>query len=123
MPAERHKRSQNAGVVYTLVDEVVPVDALMRISFRTESDATRGITAEQNIRDFRLMSASRLVFTSPSLTRRAFDRHRGSGCPLTPATPPCVRVRTRRFEMVTLTRILQIRETERFKIGRGKRDG
>ena len=54
---------------------------------------------------------------------KAGDRHRGSGCPLTPATPPCVRVRTRRFEMVTLTRILQIRETERFKIGRGKRDG
>ena len=26
------------------------------------------------------------------------DRHRGSDCPLTPATPPCVRVRTRRFE-------------------------
>ena len=26
------------------------------------------------------------------------DRHRGSGRPLTPATPPCVRVRTRRFE-------------------------
>ena len=56
-------------------------------------------------------------------TVTAFDRHRGSGRPLTPATPPCVRVRTRRFEMVTLTRILQIRETERFKIGRGKRDG
>src|SRR5258708_36207990 len=52
-----------------------------------------------------------------------FDRHRGSGCPLTPATPPCVRVRTRRFGMVTLVRILQIRETERFEIGRGKRDG
>jgi hypothetical protein len=31
-------------------------------------------------------------------TISAFDRHRGSGCPLTPATPPCVRVRTRRFE-------------------------
>jgi hypothetical protein len=30
------------------------------------------------------------------------DRHRSSGYPLTPATPPCVRVRTRRFEMVTL---------------------
>jgi hypothetical protein len=29
---------------------------------------------------------------------RRIDRHRGSGCPLTPATPPCVRVRTRRFE-------------------------
>src|SRR5258708_31207946 len=55
-----------------------------------------------------------------SLPRTGLDRHRGSGCPLTPATPPCVRVRTRRFEMVTLTRILQIRETERFKIGRGK---
>jgi len=26
------------------------------------------------------------------------DRHRGSGCPLTPATPPCIRVRTRRFD-------------------------
>jgi hypothetical protein len=26
------------------------------------------------------------------------DRHRGSGRPLTPATPPCERVRTRRFE-------------------------
>ena len=65
--------------------------------------------------------------TSPNLTApvntSAFDRHRGSGCPLTPATPPCVRVRTRRFEMVTLVRILQIRETERFEIGRGKRDG
>jgi hypothetical protein len=26
------------------------------------------------------------------------DRHRGGGHPPTPATPPCVRVRTRRFE-------------------------
>src|ERR1700730_3947010 len=58
MPAVRHKRSQNAGVVYTLAEEVVPVDALMRISFRTKSDATRGIAAEQNIRDFRPMSAA-----------------------------------------------------------------
>ena len=31
------------------------------------------------------------------------DRHRGGGRPPTPATPPCVRVRTRRFESVTLT--------------------
>ena len=30
------------------------------------------------------------------------DRHRGGGHPPTPATPPCVRVRTRRFELVTL---------------------
>ena len=29
------------------------------------------------------------------------DRHRGGGHPPTPATPPCIRVRTRRFESVT----------------------
>jgi hypothetical protein len=29
---------------------------------------------------------------------RAVDRHRGGGHPPTPATPPCIRVRTRRFE-------------------------
>src|SRR5271163_3082231 len=44
------------------------------------------------------------------MVRVIFDRHRGSGCPLTPATPPCVRVRTRRFEMVTLVLIRQRRE-------------
>lgn len=39
MPAVRHKRSQNAGVVYTLVDEVMAVvDALMRTSSRTEAE-------------------------------------------------------------------------------------
>jgi hypothetical protein len=38
--------------VQTPVEEVVPVDALMRISIQSESDATRGITAEQNIRGF-----------------------------------------------------------------------
>src|SRR5664280_1411237 len=32
-----------------------------------------------------------------------YDRHRGGGLPPTPATPPCIRVRTRRFETVTLT--------------------
>src|SRR6267154_1784201 len=57
-PAVRHNRSQNAGVVYTLEKEIVPVDALMRLSFRNESDATRGITAGQNIRGFRPMSAA-----------------------------------------------------------------
>jgi len=37
MPLERHKRSQNAGVLYTLVDEVVAiVDALMRISSQSK---------------------------------------------------------------------------------------
>src|SRR6266550_607049 len=44
MPLMRHKRSQNTGVVYALVDEVIAlVDALMRISSRTEvnSEARR----------------------------------------------------------------------------------
>jgi hypothetical protein len=35
--------------------------------------------------------------------RCRLDRHRGGGHPPTPATPPCVRVRTRRFELVTPT--------------------
>jgi len=30
--------------------------------------------------------------------RRCLDRHRGGGHPPTPATPPCVRIRTRRFD-------------------------
>jgi hypothetical protein len=39
MPLMRHKRSQNTGVLYTLVDELVTVvDALMRISPRTEGE-------------------------------------------------------------------------------------
>src|SRR5271157_1529215 len=36
---------------------------------------------------------------------RVVDRHRGGGHPPTPATPPCVRVRTRRFELVALALI------------------
>ena len=40
-----------------------------------------------------------------AMKERAQDRHRGGGHPPTPATPPCVRVRTRRFELVTLASI------------------
>jgi len=40
-------------------------------------------------------------------TPTRLDRHRGGGHPPTPATPPCVRVRTRRFERVTLTTVDQ----------------
>jgi hypothetical protein len=32
IPPVRHKRSQNAGVVYALVDDEAMLDALMRIS-------------------------------------------------------------------------------------------
>jgi hypothetical protein len=38
MPAARHKRSRNAGVVQTLEEEVVPADIFMRISFFTNED-------------------------------------------------------------------------------------
>src|SRR5438046_10235501 len=48
------------------------------------------------------------------------NRHRGGGHPPTPATPPCVRVRTRRFELVALTPIDQRRKSKRFEVGVGK---
>src|SRR3989442_11826358 len=47
----------------------------------------------------------------------AFDRHRGGGRPPTPATPPCVRVRTRRFETFGLTSLEQRRKTAIAEIG------
>ncbi len=50
----------------------------------------------------------------------ASDRHRGGGHPPTPATPPCVRVRTRRFELVALTAIDQRRKSQRFEVSIGK---
>src|SRR5271157_1735129 len=56
------------------------------------------------------------VLPANLLTHLAGDRHRGGGHPPTPATPPCVRVRTRRFETVTLTLLEQCRKTERFEV-------
>src|SRR5271157_4279201 len=53
---------------------------------------------------------------SKLMDARAFDRHRGGGHSSTPATPPCVRVRTRRFEPVTLTFLEQGRKSERFEV-------
>src|ERR1039458_7572671 len=38
----------------------------------------------------------------PMAYAMGYDRHRGGGRPPTPATPPCVRGRTQRFESVTL---------------------
>jgi hypothetical protein len=40
MPALRHKRSQNTGALYALVDGAMgAVNALMRASFRKEEDS------------------------------------------------------------------------------------
>jgi len=47
-----------------------------------------------------------------SLNATALDRHRGGGHPPTPATPPCVRVRTRRFELVKLEPVNQCWKAE-----------
>jgi hypothetical protein len=56
----------------------------------------------------------------PSEIRTAFHGPKTiGGCPPTPATPPCVRVRTRRFEKSQLL-VDQRRKTERFEIGIGK---
>src|SRR5213592_2599976 len=57
---------------------------------------------------------------SPRVNIKRIDRHRGGGHPPTPATPPCVRVRTRRFELVALTPIDQRRKSKRFEVGVGK---
>src|SRR5438093_2104464 len=53
---------------------------------------------------------------SVSVSDYPFDRHRGGGHPPTPATPPCVRVRTRRFETVTLALLEQGRKTTRTEV-------
>ena len=50
------------------------------------------------------------------------NRHRGSGRPLSPATPPYMRVRIRRFRGLRMA-IEQPRKTERVKVGDRKRDG
>src|SRR5262249_39443200 len=55
-------------------------------------------------------------------TRYRLDRHRGGGRPPTPATPPCVRVRTRRFETFGLTLLEQRRKTAVAEIGIRKRN-
>src|SRR5947208_2618222 len=48
------------------------------------------------------------------------NRHRGSGHPLAPATPPYMRVRIRRFGRVELPR--QARKTDRVEVSVGKRE-
>ena len=57
---------------------------------------------------------------SGSVIKAAFDRHRGGGCPPTPATPPCVRVRTRRFELVALRAVDQTWKPERIEVRIGQ---
>jgi hypothetical protein len=53
-------------------------------------------------------------------TCSAHNRHRGSGHPLTPATPPYMRVRIRRFSAVELDDIEQLGKAERVEGSNGK---
>src|SRR5713101_5029077 len=52
--------------------------------------------------------------------KSASNRHRGSGRPLAPATPPDMRVRIRRFSSVELEHIQQPRKTERIEVSNRK---
>ena len=49
------------------------------------------------------------------------NRHRGSGHPLSPATPPDMRVRIRRFSSVELEYVQQPRKTEHIEVSNRKR--
>src|SRR5439155_3583975 len=60
------------------------------------------------------------TFTSKLLSMPSTHRHRGGDHPPTPATPPCVRVRTRRFELVALSSIDQRWKSERLEVSIGK---
>src|SRR6516165_2395879 len=69
--------------------------------------------------------ACHVVRNAPKPDRRlgwrwAKDRDRGEPRGSAPPTPPYVRVRIRRFEKVTLTRVDQGREAERFEVGIGE---
>src|SRR5215831_16997192 len=65
-----------------------------------------------------MRGVSRATRTKVAASR--LDRHRGGGRPPTPATPPCIRVRTRRFKKVALAVLEQRRKVERSKVCLGK---
>src|SRR5215470_1038754 len=90
-PLVRHPYASNLVLVHRLV-------RLLHASFRPRLATTPlrfAITSPPSgcEKDFHLRAVEHARHT----------RHRGGGHPPTPATPPCVRVRTRRFELVTPT--------------------
>src|SRR6266852_5921591 len=63
-----------------------------------------------------------LYVEDPAVNEKsASNRHRGSGHPLSPATPPYMRVRIRRFSSVELGHVQQPWKTERIEVS--KREG
>ena len=87
----RITRKVDGQVVHSFAVPLAP-EAERRSSLPLRLDETAGLGTE-------------LVFVSETS-----DRHRGGGHPPTPATPPCVRVRTRRFESVTPTLLRSMTE-------------
>jgi hypothetical protein len=69
----------------------------------------------------RLRQTVKRTFTS-KLSNMLGNRHRGSGRPLSPATPPYMRVRVRRFNGLRWTSE-QPRKTDGVKVGDRKRNG
>jgi hypothetical protein len=57
-----------------------------------------GAVGSINFGNFRTLMNPVLGIKDPKHPKTAFDRHRGGSRLPTPATPPCERVRTRRFE-------------------------
>src|SRR5215472_14683979 len=111
----RHRRPpQKLKAGFLLLDVLLPMRMRAPAQLAANGDSDQRTSLPPPLCD---------LTSVPNFELTVFDRHRGSGCPLTPTTPPCVRVRTRRFERVTLTCILQMREPERVKIRVGKRDG
>src|SRR5216683_2792796 len=69
-----------------------------------------------------LECGSLLPLSVDALSKAEENRHRGSGRPLAPATPPDMRVRIWRFRGLRKA-IEQPRKTERVEVGERKRDG
>jgi hypothetical protein len=61
-------------------------------------------------------------YNRKAIPRRSANRHRGNGRPLSPATPPDVRVRIGRFRGLRKT-IEESRKLEGVEVGERKRDG
>ena len=92
----------------------------MKILSQIDAYDENAVTEEQRAQPYEGPPAAAIGSGQPpsgsKVTTRAFDRHRGGGHPPTPATPPCIRVRTRRFELVTLALIDQRWMSKRFEV-------
>jgi hypothetical protein len=66
-----------------------------------------GVLSLSDRQHHRFTHGLNVSFSDTRRPLRVDDRHRGGGRPPAPATPPCIRVRTRRFERAQLARAAQ----------------